>query len=97
GAYEVAWSPSSAAFAVYAQDGDDSWTVSVIDVATAATTVISRFPAGWERGELAWSPDGTRVAFQTDSRPASSTVPYRAEAGCVVTLVGALARHHVSQ
>jgi WD40 repeat protein len=68
GVEEVAWSPDGSEFAAYGQIGDDQFAISVVDVATGSATVVYRFPSGWERGELAWSPDGRRIAFQVDAR-----------------------------
>jgi len=64
GVYEVAWSPDGRLIAAYHALADDQWAVSVIDAATGAVSEIHRFPQGAERAEFAWSPDGSKLAFQ---------------------------------
>ncbi|RKQ91170.1 hypothetical protein C8N24_0990 [Solirubrobacter pauli] len=63
-ALEVAWSPDGRAIATYGYRADGQWAVSVIDADSGTVTEVHRFPEGAERGELAWAPDGSRLAFQ---------------------------------
>ena len=64
GTVEVAWSPDSRFVAAYGSPGDERWALTVIDAGTGRWVTASRFEQGEERGEIAWSPDGRRVAFQ---------------------------------
>jgi Tol biopolymer transport system component len=59
---EVAWAPDAERIAAYGLGADHGF-VSVIDVATGARTEVAAFPEGAEQGELAWSADGSRIAF----------------------------------
>jgi dipeptidyl aminopeptidase/acylaminoacyl peptidase len=68
GAIEVAWSPDGRFIAAYGSGADDEWTLSVIDVASGQAHTLARFQQGEERGDIAWSADGRRVAFQV-ARP----------------------------
>jgi Tol biopolymer transport system component len=64
GVLEIAWSPNGGQIATYGTGlSGDQWSVSVIDAATSATTAVYRFEEGGEQGDLAWSADGTKLAF----------------------------------
>jgi WD40 repeat protein len=64
-ALEVSWSPDSRLLATYgaAPRGEASM-VTVVDPSTGRVLVRRNFAEGEERGELAWSPDGARLAYQ---------------------------------
>lgn len=61
---EVAWSPDSRLIAAYGAPERDAWRLSIIDAASGQITRLDRFEQGEERGEIAWSADGSRVAYQ---------------------------------
>ena len=64
GVLEVAWSPDGRQIAAYGAGlSGDRWFVSVIDAETAVTTEVYAFAEGAEQGELAWSSEGTKLAF----------------------------------
>lgn len=64
---ELAWSPDGgelAAYGVQVDGGDpDASGVAIVDAATGEARIIARAGAEEERGELAWSADGRRVAY----------------------------------